>query len=192
MCTGSAFAPVRLVVVLASDPAAAASDLVLFFLGSGFGLFVALLGWSDQIRGLTRNVRELERETHKRHPLTREDLKQLRNTNDANERLVILAQLFLDRKFSNPNTARLIPLFDKCETLLPRLDRLSEGKYRLTVALAVVLFLAGAAAAAMPSISSWLLLPPTLLVIAIFVLIIVGNARERQVHAVLTELLELL
>ena len=38
MCVDLASAPVRFIVVLASDPVAAAADLVLFFLGSGFSV----------------------------------------------------------------------------------------------------------------------------------------------------------
>ena len=170
----------------------APSDLTLFFLGSGFALFVALLGWSDQIRGLTRQTQELQRDVLKRYPLTRDDLAQLRAAKTADDRIVVLTHLLQAKKLVNPNTAKLVPLLESCDALLPRLDRLSEGKYRLTVTLTGVLFLAGASSLVSHQVEQWLLLSPSLLVVAIFIMIIVANGVEREFHNVLSDILELL
>lgn len=170
------------------EPASHFSDLSLFLLGSGFAVFVALLGWSDQIRGLTRETYELQADFLKQYNLTKAELLPAIRAETADEQLQAFTALMQTNKLEAAGV-RLLPLFRAWTQQHRRLDRMQSWKYRLTVALSLVFFAAGILVIfGCPEVIA--IFPPAAVLASIFGLIIATNIAERRLHATLGEMME--
>jgi len=165
------------------------SELSLFLFGSGFALFVALLGWSDQIRGLAKEIRELESEFLQKYNLSRGELIPAIIAKTPDEQLEALTVVMQSRKLSTVSSVRMLPLLREWHRVTDVLTLLQSWKYNLTIALSLICFVAGGLAAAHCD-AMLLLIVPALLLTAIFALIIVVNFYESRLRKTLADMSE--
>jgi hypothetical protein len=169
-------------------PASPFSDLSLFFFGSGFAIFVALLGWSDQIRGLTKETYELQGEFMKQYDLSKAELRPVIRAETPDEQLLAFTSLMQTQKLGADGVG-LLPLLRAWRKQHLGVARMQSWKYGLTVALSLVFFVSGILLTlGCPEIIT-ILIPGVLLAI-IFALIIWTNILENRLHATLNEMME--
>jgi aryl carrier-like protein len=170
------------------EPPKRFSDITLFLFGSGFAVFVALLGWSDQIRGLTRETYELQSEFLKTTNLTKTELLPVLRASTADEQLHAFTGLMQTNKLG-ADGVRLLPLLRNWRRHHGRLEQIQSWKYGLTVALSLTFFVCGGLV--MAGCPDWIAaLCPALVLMSLFVLIIVANVFERRLHSTLTQMME--
>jgi hypothetical protein len=171
-----------------SPPSSPFSDLALFSFGSGFAIFVALLGWSDQIRGLRKETYELEGEFLKQYELTKAELRPVIRAETPDDQLHALTRLMQTNKLE-ADGIRLLPFFREWRKQHLSVEQMQSWKYGLTVALSLAFFASGVLLAlGCPEIIA-IVVPATLLTI-IFVLIIWANLLEQRLHSTLNEMME--
>jgi hypothetical protein len=168
--------------------AAQPSDTTVFLFGSGFAIFIALLGWSEQIRGLRRETYQLQSEFLKTHGLRKADLLRAIRAQTADEQLRAFTAIMLTNKLS-ASAVQLLPILRRWDTQNTRLERLQTWKYWLTVALAFVFFAAGGSSLARLGQAVSVGMPAVVLLV-VFGLIIATNTAERKLHSTLNELLD--
>lgn len=168
--------------------AAQPSDTTVFLFGSGFAIFIALLGWSEQIRGLRRETYQLQSEFLKTHGLRKADLLRAIRAQTADEQLRAFTAIMLTNKLS-ASAVQLLPVLRRWDTQNTRLERLQTWKYWLTVALAFVFFAAGVSSLARLGQAVSVGMPAVVLLV-VFGLIIATNTAERKLHSTLNELLD--
>lgn len=110
-------------------------------------MFIALLAWSDQIRGLTREVRSLEQDFLTRNAISREEFKKVLKGPRPRDRIHALTKLSTSAKFKSAADVDAIGQFARWLKVSRRVRMLSLCKYWCTVALTISLFLSGGAAA---------------------------------------------
>jgi hypothetical protein len=159
-----------------------------FLLGSGFAVFIALLGWSEQIRGLRRETYQLQSDFLKAHGLRKADLLRAIRAQSADEQLQAFTTIMLANKLSAP-AVKLLPILRRWDAENTALESLQTWKYWLAVTLALVFFTAGALSVTRISPAAIVVGPATVL-LAVFALIIWTNTLERKLHATLNELLD--
>lgn len=163
------------------------SDLTLFLLGSGFAIFVALLGWSDQIRGLAKETRELQSEFLRRHGLSRVELQPVLEAATPEEQLQCFTRLM--PRLSSASGVRLLPLLRDWHRQAKFLEKIQSWKYYLTVGLSFAFFCTGGLAAFQVS-EVWLILIPATLIFFLFCLILAANVAEQALHQTLNKMTE--
>ena len=125
------------------EPKGSFSELTLFLFASALGLFVALLGWSDQIRGIDKDTKELEARFLAETGIEKRDFLCVVRPKLPGEQLVVLAKLMKSGRIQSRVKVELLSAFKGWNKEWARLERLSVWKYNLTVLLTMALFLAG-------------------------------------------------
>lgn len=176
------------------------SQLTLFLFGSGLALFVALLGWSDQIRGINRDTKDLASKFMEKTKIRRQDFLSAVKPTSPDEQLIALTALMVSRKLTTVPDVELLSKFKQWNEQWGSLERLSSRKYDLTMALTISLFLAGAASLFTKASSRLhirnlsarlevlLLIVPLLIVAALICILILASGRERLFKKLLNEI----
>jgi hypothetical protein len=176
------------------------SELTLFLLASGLALFVALLGWSDQIRGINKDTREMEQKFLETTKVDRAVFLSVVKPASPDEQLAALTEILISGKLKDVAKVEVLQIFQTWHRKWTTLERLSVWKYRLSVILTYFLFAAGALslfADPHAEVSVWhfhirellvILLIPIGGVLAILTIITVANYREAYFHELLTSL----
>ncbi len=128
-----------------SEPKESFSQLTLFLFASGLGLFIALLGWSDQIRGIDKDTKDLEERFLKKTRINKAHFVEIIRPESPDEQLVALTQAVNDGKITTKVSVDVLQAFAEYVSKWSRLERLSDWKYNLTIALTFALFIAGTA-----------------------------------------------
>ncbi len=163
------------------------SDVPLFLLGSGFAIFVALLGWSDQIRGIARETRELQSEFLRQNRLRRSELQPVLDAATDEEQLLCFTRLM--PRLGSASAVRLLPLLRDWDRQAKRLEKVQSWKYYLTVVLSLLCFCCGVAALSGASPVP-LLVIPGLVAAGIFGLIVAASIQEQELNKTLTKMAE--
>lgn len=119
------------------------SQLTLYLFASGLALFIALLGWSDQIRGIDRDTKELVDRFLENTEIDRKDFLDIVKPESPNKQLIALTQVVTGGRIKTKDTAEVLRTFTASNTEWTQIERLSSLKYNLTIALTIVLFVAG-------------------------------------------------
>lgn len=182
--------PTKLIATASVD-----SNFAFFLFASGFGLFLALLAWGDQIRGMTRETRELERDFLQKHKLTREQFKRALGASSPTERLHGLAEIMHSGKLKTVSEIEALGDFEEWLSLSDGLRRLHSQKYWLALALAVSLFLAGGLSTFLGTTSiggvMTLVIVPLLLLAYLLVLVVRIGHSDAKFSRILKTLSEL-
>lgn len=123
------------------EPKESFSQLTLFLFASGLALFVALLGWSDQIRGIDKDTKELESRFLEDTGINKRDFLNIVKPQSSDQQLEALAQV--GARLKTRAGVDLLRTFKRWNSEWSRLENLSAWKYNLTVTLTVALFVAG-------------------------------------------------
>jgi hypothetical protein len=173
------------------------SELALFLFGGGLGLFIALLGWSDQIRGLNKETKEVESEFLSSHHMTKSEFLPVVKPTSPEDQLVALTQLYQSRKLQTEPDFQVVRLFNEWNKNAAALESIHAWKYYLTVALTFSFFLGGIICVLVPpweSVSLWcisvrcesvVLVILFCILIASLIIILIANAREITFRALL-------
>lgn len=124
-----------------TEPSESFSQLTLFLFGSGLALFVALLGWSDQIRGIDKDTKELESRFLEDTGINKRDFVCIVKSDSPDQQLEALTQVAV--RLKTRVGVDLLRTFKQWNSEWSRLEGLSVWKYNLTVTLTVALFVAG-------------------------------------------------
>jgi hypothetical protein len=127
----------------AGDPRESFSELTLFLFASALALFVALLGWSDQIRGIDKDTKELEARFLEETGIAKRDFLCVVKPTLQGEQLLALTKLMKSGGMQSHVKVDLLSAFRAWNKEWSRLERISVWKYNLTVALTLALFVAG-------------------------------------------------
>jgi len=120
------------------------SQLTLFLFASGLALFIALLGWSDQIRGFDNDTKELEQRFLNKTQIKKRDFLEIVRPKSPEEKLAAFARVDSEGRIENAETIDVLRTFaEELNQPWSRVERLFKWKYKLTVALTIVLFLTG-------------------------------------------------
>ena len=119
------------------------SELTLFLFGSGVALFVALLGWSDQIRSINKDTRELEERFLAATKINRRVFLSVVKPDSPDDQLAALTEILASGKPKTAAAVEVLKIFKTWHEKWTNLETLSAWKYRLAVALTYVLFAAG-------------------------------------------------
>jgi hypothetical protein len=173
------------------------SELTLFLFASALALFVALLGWSDQIRGIDKDTKELEARFLAETGIEKRDFLCVVKPKLPAEQLAALAKLMNSGRIKSHVKVDLLAAFKAWNKEWSRLERLSVHKYNLAVALTLAFFIAGVTSLfTHPSGRVYLYLftvrsemlvltLPLTLVAVLFGIIIYGSQRENALRALL-------
>jgi hypothetical protein len=169
------------------------SDTSAFLLGSGLALLIALLAWGEQIRAITRDTRDLERDFLQATGLTRAQLSALLQARNDDDRLIAFNNLMASGKLTSASQVEILPLFERWRSLGTELRSLQSRKYWLTIALTVVFLGTGMLAALAPGrlVSLPLLLVfPGILVFILLVTVVSAGRVEQRLNALLMQIAE--
>jgi hypothetical protein len=169
------------------------SDAAAFLLGSGLALLIALLAWGEQIRAITRDTRDLERDFLDATDLSRAQLSALLQAKNDDERLHAFTNLMASGKLTTAPQVEILPLFERWRFLGDKLRRLQSWKYWLTVSLTLVFLATGTTVAythAKGVSLSLIMAVPAILVGLILVTIISAGRVEQRLNALLMQMSE--
>jgi hypothetical protein len=168
-------------------------DLAVFLIGSGLALLIALLAWGEQIRAITRDTRDLERDFLQVTGLTRAQLSALLQASTDDDRLVAFTNLMASGKLTSASQVEILPLFERWRAHGTKLRSLQSRKYWLTIILTVVFLVTGTFAAFAPEglapISVMLVIPGILVVILLVTVVSAGRV-EQRLNALLMQIAE--
>jgi hypothetical protein len=183
------------------------SQLTLFLFGSGLALFIALLGWSDQIRGIDRDTKELEHQFLEKTGIDKRSFLNIVKPESDNEQaealtqLEALTQVVQAGLLNTPEKKELLRTFaTSWKSQLAWIETLSAWKYNLTIALTVTLFIGGIASLytsptqqvhlfAITAKSELLvLLLPITLIMLLLVIIVLSVQREKALRSLLNSI----
>jgi hypothetical protein len=107
-------------------------------------LFIALLGWSDQIRGFDNDTKELEQRFLGKTRIKKRDFLDIVRPKSPDDQLAAFARVDSEGRVDNEETIEVLRTFaEKLHQPWSRVERLSSWKYKLTIALTIILFLTG-------------------------------------------------
>jgi hypothetical protein len=129
--------------IQASEPRESFSELTLFLFASALALFVALLGWSDQIRGIDKDTKELEARFLEETGIEKRDFLCVVKPKVPGEQLATLTKLMNSGRIQSKVKVNLLSAFKAWNKEWSRLERLSVRKYYLAVALTMAFFFCG-------------------------------------------------
>ncbi|HJX84249.1 MAG TPA: hypothetical protein VJ723_07900 [Candidatus Angelobacter sp.] len=162
---------------------------------------VALLGWSDQIRGIDTDTKDLERRFLEDTGINKQDFLCIVKPRSPDEQLAALTQVA--EKLETGDMVVLLRTFKEWNVEWSQLERLSVWKYDLMVALTLVLFIAGIASLfSRPSQSIQLyfmtmrsemliLLLPMAIIGLLLAIIIYSARREKRLRALLSSIADM-
>ncbi len=104
---------------------------------------MALLGWSDQIRGINQDTRELEERFLKTTKIEKRDFLSVVKPANPNDQLEALAQILASAKLQNVGHVEVLEIFNTWHSQWTRLETLSAWKYGLALTLTFTMFIAG-------------------------------------------------
>jgi len=123
------------------------SELTLFLFASGLALFVALLGWSDQIRAIDKDTREMESCFLEDTGMGKRDFLRIVKPESPDKQLEALTEMVNAGKFKTMDSVQLLRKLTEWHRewsdAWPHLERLTTWKYNLTIALTIALLVAG-------------------------------------------------
>lgn len=173
-----------------TEPKESFSQLTLFLFASGLGLFIALLGWSDQIRGIDRDTRELEERFLKKTGIDRRDFLDVVKPESAEDQLQVLTEIVQDGRLKTTAAAEVLRTFATTwNTQWASIEKLSEWKYKLTIVLTLLLFATGIASLfttptqKVPVVSvraEMVLIILPMMLIGLLLIIIICSARQEK------------
>jgi len=171
-------------------------------LGGGVALFVALLGWSDQIRGINRDTLDLEQKFLKATQINRQIFLSVVKPVSPEHQLSALTQILASGKLKTVQAVEVLQIFQTWNRKWEALEKLAAWKYRLSIALTYCLFCGGLLSLFLKpgaqvsifhirtSALFLILLVPMLGFLAILTMIAVANSRETYFHGLLKSLAE--
>jgi hypothetical protein len=173
------------------------SQLTLFLFASGVAFFIALLAWSDQIRGIDKDVRELEERFLKGTGIEKRTFLRIVKPESPDDRALALLEVLRAERIKTKDSAEVLRIFSKWNKEWSRIESLSAGKYYATIVLTIVLFGAGIGSLfTNPSLRvqplsihcrvEMLILMPAAMVVAVLLVIIICIAvRENALRTLL-------
>ena len=177
---------------LPTEPKKAFSELTLFLLASGVALLIALLAWSDQIRGINQDIRELEKRFLAGTGIEKRTFLRIVRPESPDDRGEAIIELISAGRIKNKDSAEVLQIFTKWNKEWSRIESLSAWKYNMTIALTITLFVAGVASlfitsgqSAQGTVEKLILIPPAALVALILVIIICIAKRENGLRSLL-------
>lgn len=181
------------------EPKESFSQLTLFLFASGLGLFIALLGWSDQIRGIDKDTRDLEERFLKKTKINKGNFVEIVKPESPDDQLVALTQAVSDGKLTSMVSVKVLHAFADYIVKWSSLERLSNWKYNITVTLTFALFVSGTASLfttptqrlqvliAVRIELILLLLPMTLIGLLLFI-IVCSARKEKELRSLLNSM----
>lgn len=119
------------------------SELTLFLFGSGVALFVGLLAWSDQIKGMDKDTRELESNFLSVTKLDKKQFLSVVKAPTPQAELKALTEVWRTNLLVKPNYVSLLGIFKDWYREWNHLQRVSSYRYNLTIALTITFFSSG-------------------------------------------------
>ena len=180
-----------------AEPKETLSQMSLFLFGSGVAFFIALLAWSDQIRGINQEIRELEKRFMESTGIEKRTFLNIVKPESPDDRGLALLEVVSTGRIKNKDSAELLQIFTKWNKQWSSIETLSIWKYYMTISLAISLFVVGLLSLIVsPSQQSRffstqgrvdisLMVPPAFLVASILVIIICIAKRETGLRALL-------
>ena len=117
-----------------------------FFLGIGITLFIALLGWSDQIRTPQKESKQLEKEFMERHGIDWEDLRYLvreGNKVTPTKRVKSLMSLMEKRQLESNGIVNHFDVLKNIDKSKEKIEKINMLKYEHTIYLTILSFVFG-------------------------------------------------
>jgi hypothetical protein len=173
------------------------SQLTLFVFGSGIAFFIALLAWSDQIRGIDQDIRELETRFLERTGIEKQTFLRIVKPKSPDDRGEALLEVVSGGRIKNKDAAELLQIFTKWHKQWSWIESLASAKYYATIALTFLLFLVGFASLFTKptmhllilsmkwNVEMLVLIPPGTLVVSLLIIIICIAERERALRSLL-------
>jgi hypothetical protein len=177
--------------------------LTLFLFGSGFALFIALLGWSDQIRGIDKDTREMERLFMEDTGIHKRQFHCIVKPESPDQQLEVLTELVNAGKIKTADTVRLLRTFTDWKSEWSKIEKLSVWRYDLTILLTFALFVSGTTSLfTTPTgvkhlfvfavrTEMLVLMLPMGLVLLLFAVILLSARREKQLRKLLNSMSEM-
>lgn len=173
------------------------SQLTLFVFGAGLALFIALLAWSDQIRGIDTDIRDLERRFLEDTGIEKSTFLHIVKPQSPDDRGVALLEVINAGRIKSGDSAKVLKIFTDWNKQWLRIERLCTAKYYVTIMLTAGLFVIGTVSLfTNPSqrfhfrsvnlkVEHLILIPAALLIISLLVVIICIAARESALRRLL-------
>jgi hypothetical protein len=173
------------------------SQLTLFVFGAGLALFIALLAWSDQIRGIDADVRELERRFLEDTGIEKSTFLSIVKPQSPDDRGVALLEVINAGRIKSGDSAKVLTIFTDWHKQWVQIERLSSAKYYVTIILTAGFFVIGTVSLfTNPSqklhfrsvdlkVEQLILMPAALLIISLLVIIVCIAARESALRRLL-------
>lgn len=121
-----------------------------FLLGSAVALFIALLGWSEQIRAPHRESKELEKEFMGEKGITWLDLKEIIRASTPSKRIKAYMNLMKAGKMKQSDINKQIELLKNLHESKESLEEILINKYNLTIYLTISCFIFGVLSYVLP------------------------------------------
>jgi len=118
-------------------------EITIFLLGSGVALFIALLGWSDQIRTPQKETKQLERQFMKKRKITWENLRAMIRSSTPAQKIKSYMNLMRAGKMKHKDINQQIKLLEDLNESKEALEKINIDKYNYTVYLTISCFLFG-------------------------------------------------
>ncbi|MCK4497164.1 MAG: hypothetical protein KAU24_03155, partial [Candidatus Aenigmarchaeota archaeon] len=124
------------------------SEITLFLLGSGVALFIALLGWSEQIRNPQKETGDLEKKFKDKFNLKSDLTPIVRNTYNTVKKSITtnlldevkaITRVLGSKKLKNPKDISLLEKFREANEIVEPLEKFYACKYRWTIYLTTLL-----------------------------------------------------
>jgi hypothetical protein len=159
-----------------------ALDLPLFLLGSGFALFIGLLAWADQIRGVTKDTHDVLERYLQRVKVPYDLFKEYQRAKPENQ-LMVFMKIARAADFQTGEDVKAVERFNKWISLLDRLTSMVRRKFWVSLFLMVSLMVSGAAAALFTdrsalSVCLILLAPATLFAFVVVLMFQIGRDED--------------
>jgi len=180
-----------------AEPKESFSQLTLFLFGSGVAFFIALLAWSDQIRGINQDIREMEKRFLEDTGIKKRTFLSIVKPESPDDRGLALLEVVSAGRIKNKDSAEVLKIFTKWNKQWSGIERLSAWKYYMTISLTIALFVAGITSfiispsqqtkllSTQGGVEMLLLIPPAILVALILVIIICIAKRENGLRSLL-------
>lgn len=179
------------------------SELTLFLFASGVALFVALAGWSDQIRGIDKDTRELERTFLAGTGVSKKSFLSVVKAASPDDELTALTAVMAGGTLQNVDSIRLLGIFKNWHKDWKHLESVADVKYTLTVALTFSFFLSGLISLFTSPRQQFvvrgfvvrdellLLLCPVILMTVILGIVIYSGFKEKALRSLLTKMTDM-
>jgi len=122
------------------------------FLGSGFGLLIALLAWGNQIRLPREEIRNLEEKCKNKFKLKKKDIEGILDKKEPytkyqnisyRERIKILIHAVDEGKIKEPEQIEALKTLNKNHEICKKMKKLYNIRFNLSVVLLILFFIFG-------------------------------------------------